>query len=90
MSIRREAKRINEKQTSPVQYTPEGDVHHEILTKVAFAATIPTGMTGTIYVNWFWFDPDDPNGSTETPSINGPGMFLLGDNPFLNKMNFPS
>ena len=51
---------------------PESDNHNEILTLVTLAAPIPGGMTGTVHIDWF--DPDNPRGSTITPSHNGPGL----------------
>jgi len=50
---------------------PNADIHNKILTQVTLAAAIPSGMTGTVFVDWF--DPDNPRGSTITPDHNGPG-----------------
>jgi len=54
------------------QSEPGGDVHNEILTMATLAAPIPSGMTGTVFVDWF--DPDNPRGSLKTPDGNGPGV----------------
>jgi len=55
----------------PEQSEPGGTTHNKILTQVTLAAAIPSGMTGTVFVDWF--DPDNPRGSTITPNHNGPG-----------------
>ena len=56
----------------PEQSEPGGDVHNEILAVVTLAAPIPSGMTGTVFVDWF--DPDNPRGSTKSPTQNGPDV----------------
>ena len=46
-----------------------GTLNNTLYAKVTLAQQIPVGMEGTVYIAWF--DPDNPIGSTITPSSYG-------------------